>query len=405
MIRRLLMPIVALATLSSAAACGTSNSADKPPATPPPTSAPLAPWTGSFVSDTLPTPVQALGAVACPTDVRCWAVGFTTAIDRTPATAAVVASSDGGRTWKVETIPATVGFLTDIACYSARACTVVGQTGGTGAASGVILTTQDAGATWALQTVPAGTSDVTAVSCRAGGRCMALANVSNRVTALTSAAVGAPWVTGGPLPATVSAGTGLSCPDAADCWASGTSPADAGHVSGVVVATADRGTTWALQTVPTGLGPLQDITCATAPASGAGTGASPSGKVTCTAVGTTTTAVVAARTGKGVVLTTSDGGITWVSAPVTDGSADLYAVSCDAGPCIAVGTTVAATAQEGIVLASGTSGTAGTPTTRSVGWRKAKVATVALPLSGAACRSLSSCVVVGESITAHLSVR
>ena len=106
-----------------------------------------------------------------------------------------------------------------------------------------------------------------------------------------------------------------------------------------------------------------------------------------------------------MVLTTSDGGVTWVSAPVTDGSADLHAVSCDAGPCIAVGTTVAATAQEGIVLATGTSTMSGTPTTRSVGWRKAKVATVALPLSGAACRSLSSCVVVGESITAHLSVR
>ena len=401
MIRRLLMPIVALTALSSAAACGTSNSADKPAATPPPTSAPLAPWTGSFVSDTLPTPVQALSAVACPTDVRCWAVGSTTAVDRTPATAAVVASSDGGHTWKVETIPATVGFLTDIACSSARTCTVVGQTGGAGAASGVILTTQDAGGTWTLQTVPAGTSDVTAINCRSGGRCTALANVSSRVTALSSPAVGAPWVTVGPLPATVSAGTGLSCSDASHCWASGPSPVDTGLVSGVVVATADGGTTWALQTVPTGLGPLQDITCATAPASGT----SPSGKVTCTAVGTTATAVVAARTGKGVVLTTSDGGVTWVSAPVTDGSADLHAVSCDAGPCIAVGTTVAATAQEGIVLATGTSTMSGTPTTRSVGWRKAKVATVALPLSGAACRSLSSCVVVGESITAHLSVR
>jgi len=310
----------------------------------------------------------------------------------------VVATTDGGRSWKVETVPATVEFLSDIACPSPRICVAVGQSSGVGGGTGSVLSTQDAGTTWTPQTIPAGISDVTSVDCRIGGRCTASAVLSGRVTALSAPTPNSSWVAGGPFPSTVSAVTGLSCTDSSHCWASGTSPVDTAHMSGVVAFTADGGTTWALQSVPNAIGVLSDISCTAASDSGAsGSGGSAIERVPCTAVGTTATSVVSARTGQGVVLTTSNGGSAWTSVPVTATSAALHSVTCDAGPCVAAGTTVASSAQAGIVILARAAGTS--PAT----WRKAAVTTVAFPLTGVACRSLSSCVVVGESITAHLS--
>jgi hypothetical protein len=338
----------------------------------------------------------------------------------------VVTSVDGGASWSVRPAPPTVGFLAGIACVGARSCTVVGQVGTSGTGPGAVASTDDAGATWTLQTVPTGTTDVTAVQCGTGDNCVALADVAGRVTSLSTAGPGDPWVAGGALPPTVSAGTGISCTDATSCWATGSSPATVGHVAGVVAATSDGGATWALQQVPPGLGALQDVSCTStgAPVAPSNTGAStapsstvvrsstsstsvpgssvpvstvPGPAVDCTAVGTSSTVIGASRAGQAVVLTTSDGGLTWSSDPVTATAADLLSVSCRAGPCVAVGSTVASTPQAGLVVLTGSTGS---PASR---WIRAAVAEVALPLAGVDCGSLSSCVVVGESMSARLS--
>ena len=82
---------------------------------------------------------------------------------------------------------------------------------------------------------------------------------------------------------------------------------------------------------------------------------------------------------------------------MTAASAALLAVSCGAGPCVAVGTTVASAPQAGLVVLSGSAG-AGRP-----GGAAPRSSGVLLPLTGVSCRSLSSCVVVGESVSAHLT--
>jgi hypothetical protein len=448
--RRQLAASVAVA-LVAVAGCGspatTSTGGSTPTVTPP-----LAPWIGSFTTDTLPPTVQALRAVTCPTAKRCWAVGSTQGTGSTPSTATVATTVDGGSSWIVQPIPATIGFLSAIACSGPRACTAVGQIGSDGTGPGAVVSTLNAGATWTLEPVPAGTTDVTAVECGATGGCMALASIGGRVTALSSAGVGAPWVAGGALPSTVSAATGISCTNATLCWATGVSPDGLGHVSGVIVGTPDGGATWALEPVPPGLGALEDVACtptvppvipgisgapgssgtsgtpgrldapsatpvtvppssttssttsSSAPSSSVPSSSVPATSTTvpgsdvdCTAVGTTSTVVGAGRTGQAVVLTTSDGGLTWAPAPVTSTGADLLSVSCDAGPCAAVGSTVASTPGAGLVVLTGPAGNSPT------GWRKAVVATVGLPLTGVDCRSLSTCVAVGESISAHLT--
>lgn len=388
--RRSLVVVAAAVALGATACGGTTGPGSSGSATGPSTS--LGPWQGALTTTTLPAPVQTLRAVACATAQRCWAVGSTLATSTAPAGPALVATTDGGATWAVLTLPPTVGYLSGIACSSARSCTAVGQVGVTGVGPGAVLTTSN-GTSWVLQVVPAGTTDVTAVDCRAGGRCTALGVVSGVVTTLVPSHAGT-WVATGRLPAPASVATGLSCTDATHCWATAAQSVDVGHVIGVIDVTSDGGTTWASQHVPVGTGALQGIDCtpgtdATRAAAGAG--------ASCTAVGTTATVLGGARTGQGVVLTSANGGGRWTAAPVTTTSADLLGVSCTAGSCVAVGTTAATAPQAGVVVLAATAGTSGGI------WRRAVAAPVALPLTAVACLSLSACVMVGESVTAHLA--
>ena len=387
---------VALIVVLATAACGSGTTSSG--GTAPTPSQPLAPFVGTFATVALPAGVQSLQDVDCPSATRCWAVGATLGTAQAPSTGAVVTTSDGGVRWRVQPVPATVGYLTGIVCTSARACTAVGQVGTNGAGPGAVLTTANAGATWTLQAVPAGTTDVTAVACAPAGTCLALANIAGRVTTLTPGAPGAGWVARGALPAPVASATGLSCTDGTHCWASATSTVDVGHAGGAVAATADGGTTWTLPPVPAGTGALQGIDCTPAAASAASTTStgSAAARVDCTAVGTTATGTGATRTGQGLVLTTGTGGATWAPATVTASAAALLAVSCGAGPCVAVGTTVPSAPQAGIVVLTGSAAPG------AFGWRRAAVAGAPLPRTGVACRSLSSCVVVGESVAAHL---
>lgn len=385
--------VMVLVALGATAACGTGPSRSSTSGAAPTPSAPLAPFQGALAAHTLPAPVQTLRAVACATARRCWAVGSTLASSSGPAGAALVASTDGGGTWALQPIPPSVGYLSGIACTSARSCAAVGQVGLNGLGPGAILTTGNGGRTWDLQAVPTGTTDVTAVDCRVSGRCTALGVVSGQVTTLVPSTTGT-WATGGRVPVPASVATALTCTDGTHCWATVARSVDVGHVIGVIVSTSNGGTSWSLQRVPVGTGALQDIDCtpgASSSTSAGGTGAS------CTAVGTTATVLGGARTGKGVVLVSADGGSTWVAAPVTPTAADLLGVSCGAGPCVAVGTTVASAPQAGVVVLTGAAGVSGPL------WRRAVAAPVALPLTGVACVSLSVCAAVGESVSADLA--
>lgn len=405
--RRLMHPGVAATTAAVALlACG-CGSGTSPTATATATIAPGSPWLGAFAAVALPVPVNSLQALDCVDASRCWAVGSTVGVGGAPNGAAVITTTTGGAAWSSQVIPTAVGYLSGIGCSDRRHCTAVGQAGQSSNGPGAIITTSDGGAIWTQQSVPAGLSDVTAVSCLADGRCTALGTVPGGVAALVSPGSGSPWLRQGTLPAAVSGATSISCTDVLHCWVAARTTVDLSHVAGTVDVTLDGGATWTALPVPAGIGNLDGVSCldgsTTSTSSTQGTATSttvptttPLGVpgVACVVVGTTGTTLNGARTGHGIVLTTSSGGAEWSSQPATPLAAALTGVSCTApGSCVAVGSTVATTAQAGLVMLTGPKGAT---------WRQAAVVGAPQPLTAVSCVSSSRCVVVGESISEHL---
>ena len=350
--------------------------------------------------------------------------------------AAVVATTNGGSTWTLQPVPATVGYLSGISCSDQRHCTAVGQAGQTANAPGAIITTTDGGGTWQAAAVPAGVLDVTAIACQADRRCMATGSTASGTTALVSAPAQTAWVERGTLPPTLSGATGISCLDGQQCWVTVHTSIDVDHVAGAVAVTTDGGSTWAATAAPSGVGYLNGIVCApdhggglpftsttvtstTVPSSvtpsGATSGSATTSPATtsapttsttttapagvagtwCVAVGTTADTLTGVRTGHGVILTSANGGASWSSQPVTPSAAELMGVSCTAvDSCVAVGSAVALATHAGVAVLTAS---AGHP------WRSAAVVASPQELTATSCISLSQCVLVGESIGEHLA--
>ena len=422
--------------------------------TPPPsTFGTNSPWLGTFTAVGLPTPVNSLTALDCPSAKRCWAVGSTVGGGGAPNGAAVIASPDGGVNWTPQVIPPTVGYLSGVACSDVTHCTAVGQTSQATSGQAVIITTTDGGAQWAQVAAPPGVLDLTAVSCQTSGWCLAVGMVGAGPVALVSATSGASWVQQGVLPATMSGATAISCVGDQHCWVTGQTAVASDHVVGALVVTTDGGTTWATVPTPPGIGSLNGISClsgsptgsgalpvpsttstvppttapGTAPTTTAapGTGSTPVPPATstttttapppttapvppttttpivgvpgvrCTVVGTTADTLNGARIGHGLIFTTDNGGATWSNQAVAPTSASLTGVSCTAiGTCVTVGSSVLSAPQAGLVVVTGSP---------SRPWKSASAVGSPQPLTAVSCTSVSRCVVVGEAISEHLA--
>jgi hypothetical protein len=415
--------VVSVLVLVAAAGCTSSSTAGPGPST----IAAGSPWLGAFATVIPPAPVNSLTAVDCPTQTSCFAVGSTVGGAGVPNGAAVIATTDGGGSWKPEVIPPAAGHLSDISCSDQRDCVAVGQATLSSNGQGVIITTVDGGRSWQSRPLPPGFLDITAVLCRSDHRCTAVGDVAGGAAALSSASAASAWVQRGTLPAGVSGATDMSCPDDAHCWVTARHSPDPDHVAGVVTLTTDGGSTWSVLTTPTGLGYLDGISClssgggnsplpsatssrpttaaqpgsTTAPGASAPTGPAPTTPAPagvvgadCTVVGTTANTLDTARNGHGVILTTGNGGGAWSSRPVAASSAALLGVSCTGvDACVMVGSTVSTSARAGSAFLTGPTGSP---------WKSVAEVDAPQPLTGVSCVSQSQCVVVGESITQHL---
>ena len=429
-------------------ACATSSS--NPSSGAPSTIAPGSPWTGALSTVTLPAPVNSLTAVDCAGPRHCWAVGSTVGTAGAPNGAAVITTADGGSRWTAQPIPATVGYLSDISCSNRHYCAAVGQATQTSNGQGAIITTSDGGATWTAAPVPTGILDVTAVACQPNRRCLAIGTAATGSAALVSSPSRPGWVQQGTLPPGLTGATDISCPDSQHCWVTIQQAIDVDHVAGQVALTTDGGATWATTAAPKAVGYLNGIACfrgapgeqglpftsttttttsaatttpqgtaATAPGStttaGSTTTSGPSPTTTappppatttttapagltgawCVAVGTTASTVTGTRTGRGVVLTTVNGGASWTSQPVRPTSAALMGISCTAvSACVGVGSAVALAPEAGLSILTGPSGHP---------WRRAATVSAPQALTSVSCVSTSACVLVGESISEHLA--
>jgi hypothetical protein len=415
--------------VAATGACGTSTSPSGPRS-----GAPIAngsPWVGALTPVALPAPINALSALDCPTVGSCWAVGSTVGGAGASNGAAVIATTDGGSTWKGQVIPATVDYLSGISCSDQRHCAAVGQAGPASNGQGAMITTSNGGATWTPSSTPPGILDVTAVSCRPDRRCTAMGTAAVGTVALVSVSPASGWMQVGALPAGVAGATHISCSDDQHCWVTAHTSVDVDHVAGVVVVTTNGGRTWTTLTMPTGLGYLTGVSCLSGPAAGSGalplpsptttpsstpvapatattaptTTSNGSGPTTtsarvgvagarCTVVGTTARSPGSARTGHGLILTSTNGGARWTNQPVAATTAALTDVSCPAlDSCVAVGSSVATAALAGVAIFSGST---------DHPWKNAAVVGSAQPLSAVSCVSNSRCVVVGESTSEHL---
>jgi photosystem II stability/assembly factor-like uncharacterized protein len=155
------------------------------------------------------------GSLSCANGSDCWAVG----VAPNRADAAVARTTDGGRVWTAESVPAIYTAMSSpfgISCASAADCVVTGD---------ATLTTTNGGKTWARHAaagVPLGP-----VTCPSTRDCYAVFNVTSAIPAneatflYTSANGGVTWKDVLAEPRRVAGLPGLSCPTTTTCVAVG----------------------------------------------------------------------------------------------------------------------------------------------------------------------------------------
>jgi photosystem II stability/assembly factor-like uncharacterized protein len=323
-----------------------------------------------------PAPVALISATAVSCgDVRhCWSVGFGSG-----ATAAIVATRNGGATWVSETVPPSVSVLAGVSCSSKLDCMAVGSAGGTAA----VLATDDGGEHWVLGQVPAGAAAVTAVDCVAKLGCIALGTDGMTYWSVLTSDQGASWVRGGNLPPGMSA-AGITCPAVSSCLAAGFSPTGPGRGAGAIASSVDGGATWTAVPLPTGVGILRGVTCSA---------------MTCLAAGTPSTATTGFVPAGGQLVSSLDGGQTWVLVTASIAHDDAFGTACpNAKTCIVVGTNWVGKTQP--------SPTGSIVTTLNGGglWRQAALKFDPVGLAAIACPAVNSCVAVGGNVLVHVTL-
>jgi hypothetical protein len=297
--------------------------------------------------------VGSIQAVTCPAPLACIAVGTDA------STTYALRTKDGGRLWSAQNMAAAVVNLSAVSCGSSLNCVAVGFQPVPGqqfsdAFEGAIAATSDGGLSWKLISLPSGVASLSAVSCAKATQCVALGDAppttsssgivpvgTYQAIAIATRNGGATWSSPVAIPAT-SAVQGVSCSTASSCVAVGQQfPTDSpGPAIPVAVVTRDGGKVWTGHPLPGGGEEPTGISCASSSR--------------CVAVGAVTHGVLSGNTQEltlpmgavvpGALMTSSDGGHHW-SLSTKLGVGNLVGVSCPSPTsCTAVGRNRAGTA-------------------------------------------------------------
>ncbi len=209
--------------------------------------------TTSMTRATVPSNIQAMWAVSCPSATTCFAVGTTST-----GTPCLLSSIDGGSTWTESALPANIadGGRNAIACPTTTSC-VVGGSLSTG--DSVLAVTTDGGSTWTEPSwsTPSPSLQVydgfNRISCMSATTCYA--NPGGPGLTLETTGNLTSWAPLA-LPAAVEGTGAITCTSVSDCLLS----ANEGGAT-VMLATTDGGSTWTDQPIPAGIGSLDDIAC------------------------------------------------------------------------------------------------------------------------------------------------
>jgi photosystem II stability/assembly factor-like uncharacterized protein len=338
------------------------------------------------VGQPAPSGTGDLGAVACATVRRCWAVGIA-GPNPAPATGAsvIAATTNGGTTWTAQEVSGgSTPQLSGVSCPSATECMAVGSNGASLPGSGVVITTSDAGATWAAASAPQNALALLSVTCASPTDCTTVVSDGTSTWTAHSADFGQTWQQEGDLPASFQPENDLTCIAGGICLDAGYVPTSNSHGQGAVAVSADGGQTWALATVPSGVGVLQSTACAS--------------PTVCLAAGTTGTTVSDVVPAKGELLRSTDGGHTWEQSAGTVPVEDVYGMACpSADQCAMVGTFWFGLPEVG-VGALAQSIDAGTT------FRSSPTSYTPITLAALACPSASSCIAVGGHTVAKVTL-
>lgn len=218
-----------------------------------------------------------LTVLGCATAQSCMAVASDPGGQS--GTALAFVTNDGGTSWTDSSLPSD--FVPGgLQCTSPESCAVSGyyqSPGGSSAtAAGTVLYTSDDGATWTTATIPSDLGSLSSISCADSADCLASffggEGTSSEILASTDG--GQSWSRAGAAGMPAAGVTGISCPTAAECWATGIADAAGGSAGsgtievrlgrgdqGIVASTADGGQTWHAQQMPQGVLVVLDVAC------------------------------------------------------------------------------------------------------------------------------------------------
>jgi photosystem II stability/assembly factor-like uncharacterized protein len=340
--------VVAVTGVASVIGAGPGRAAVAPGAVAPGAVAPGA--TASWhVGLSMPGVTTNSDYISCGSATNCQAVGATV------TGSSLMGTSDGGKTWAGEQMPAGIIAAGPTSCGSATACQVLAVTA---ADKFALIGTANAGKTWTAEQIPAG-AGLSAVSCANPSDCQASGAQSSGAGSMIGTTNGGKTWTTETLPSAAGQVFGVSCATSADCQAVAV---DSSGSSGVILGTSNGGKTWTTEKSLSGR-IMFVVACGSSSA--------------CQALGETSAGV-------SVVLGTANGGKAWTAEKLPSGAFPTV-VSCDsASDCLAAGQTKAGVA---------------TYTTSSGGktWQAAGAPAGFSGVNGISCHT--NCVAAGEGTT------
>jgi len=246
----------------------------------------------------------------CIDDLRCLANANLDGLE------GVVATSDGGSTWRRERLPDGLFTLGRFSCTSSGWCAAVAYGTVTGPSpGGVLLQTDDMGASWTTASISAIPAKIpSGIDCPEPGTCLVTAPLGTSI--LVTHDFGRSWVSSAPLPHfSPSSFSPIFCTNVRVCWAYGYSVAATGTPLAYLDRTDDGGVTWRSLVLPKRLNGPAALLC---PDQG-----------TCWMSGYHLAGRNAESVGSVKMFRSHDGGSTWTRVVVPNGlQMDATAMGC-----------------------------------------------------------------------------
>ena len=297
----------------------------------------------NWTNQPLPTAYAGHADVSCPTATACAAVG---------RDGAAFATTTAGATWSPVPVPGALSVVSQLSCPTRLRC--VGMTQESFRRP-VAVTSADGGVTWTRHPLPPNTAYVTSLDCPSATSCHAWAvvNVSSTRTdaqSLRTTDGGLTWQLHLGLDMRFLGPAVLSCIDSSTCVAATSGRARVP----VVVSTFDGGLTWTPKNIPSGSSVLDTVSCTSMTAcvvigrvgkpgaptqawttndfgktyEGSSLPAAANGYHGLDCTGVTCVAVGNDADWTGRLVTSYDGGATWLARALPAGSSRLQSVSC-----------------------------------------------------------------------------